>query len=185
MSFGGNFELYYINEKYVNLDMAYLVDLCEIGQELRVILNKMLLLGYVNTISNPLDEFNIVNKYPNKEFNGKKILHKKIWERRKRTFGHKLNDFLNECLVSKEFKRRKLRNHRIKQITSTIFLLNEIVCNKRYVRKVYNELYKFLTTRVLKHKDYYINNNLLVSTDMYFFQILSYLLKKIKLMKIA
>ena len=81
---------------------------------------------------------------------------------------HKITQFLRECGIEKETRKNKLSNSRIRQITYTLYIFNKIVSSegiKKNVRKDINELF---FGRIIYHKEYYNNNELLKSIYSYF-----------------
>lgn len=76
---------------------------------------------------------------------------------------YKIIQFLNNCNIGKDTRSKKLSNSRIRQITYTLYMFNEIVTSdgiKNNVKKDINELF---FDRIIKHKEYYNNNELLKS----------------------
>lgn len=86
---------------------------------------------------------------------------------------YKIIQFLNNCDIGKDTRSKKLSNSRIRQITYTLYMFNEIVTSdgiKNNVKKDINELF---FDRIIKHKEYYNNNNeLLKSIYCYFKKII-------------
>lgn len=86
---------------------------------------------------------------------------------------YKIIQFLNNCNIGKDTRSKKLSNSRIRQITYTLYMFNEIVTSdgiKNNVKKDINELF---FDRIIKHKEYYNNNNeLLKSIYCYFKKII-------------
>ena len=84
---------------------------------------------------------------------------------------YKIIQFLNNCDIGKDTRSKKLSNSRIRQITYTLYMFNEIVTSdgiKNNVKKDINELF---FNRIIKHKEYY-NNELLKSIYCYFQKII-------------
>lgn len=80
---------------------------------------------------------------------------------------YKIIQFLNNCDIGKDTRSKKLSNSRIRQITYTLYMFNEIVTSdgiKNNVKKDINELF---FDRIIKHKEYYNNNELLKSIYCY------------------
>lgn len=80
---------------------------------------------------------------------------------------YKIIQFLNNCNIGKDTRSKKLSNSRIRQITYTLYMFNEIVTSdgiKNNVKKDINELF---FDRIIKHKEYYNNNELLKSIYCY------------------
>lgn len=85
---------------------------------------------------------------------------------------YKIIQFLNNCNIGKDTRSKKLSNSRIRQITYTLYMFNEIVTSdgiKNNVKKDINELF---FDRIIKHKEYYNNNELLKSIYCYFKKII-------------
>ena len=84
----------------------------------------------------------------------------------------KIVDYLNSCGIGKETRDNKLSNSRIKQMTYTLYMFNEIVTSdgiKENVKKQINELF---FNRIIYNKEYYNNNELLKSIYAYFDKII-------------
>ena len=85
---------------------------------------------------------------------------------------YKIIQFLNNCNIGKDTRSKKLSNSRIRQITYTLYMFNEIVTSdgiKNNVKKDINELF---FDGIIKHKEYYNNNELLKSIYCYFKKII-------------
>ena len=79
---------------------------------------------------------------------------------------------MKECNIGKETRNNKLSNSRIRQITYTLYMFNKIVTSdgiKENVKKDINELF---FERIIRHKEYYNNNELLKSIYCYFKKII-------------
>ena len=68
----------------------------------------------------------------------------------------------------KKTKINKIRNNHIKQITYTLYMFNEIVTSNGIKQNVNKELNKLFLDRIILHKEYYNNNELLKSVYSYF-----------------
>lgn len=81
---------------------------------------------------------------------------------------YKIINYLKECNIGKDSRNNKLSNSRVRQITYTLYMFNEIVTSdgvKENVKKQINELF---FNRIIYNKEYYNNNELLKSTYKYF-----------------
>ena len=80
----------------------------------------------------------------------------------------KVVNYLKRCGIVKEKKKKKMSNSRIRQITYTLYMFNKIVTSddiKEVVKKEINELFY---DRIIYHKEYYSNNELLKSVYSFF-----------------
>lgn len=80
--------------------------------------------------------------------------------------------YLQECKIGKENRTNKLKNSRIRQITYTLYLFNEIVTSKGVKENVNHELSKLFYGRIIHNRKYYNNNELLKSIYEYFDKII-------------
>ena len=87
---------------------------------------------------------------------------------------YKILDFLNKCGISKDTRDNKLSNSRIRQITYTLYMFNEIVTSDGVKRNVVEDINKLFFDRIILHKEYYNNNELLKSIYSYFEKIIKY-----------
>lgn len=87
---------------------------------------------------------------------------------------YKIVNYLNLCGVGKESRDNKLSNSRIKQMTCTLYMFNEIVTSDGIKRNVIEDLNELFYDRIILHKEYYNNNELLKSIYSYFDKIISY-----------
>ena len=85
--------------------------------------------------------------------------------------------FLNECKIGKETRINKLSNSRIRQITYTLYMFNEIVTSDGIKEKVTKNINKLFFGRIIYHKEYYNNNELLKSVYLYFEKIINKIYK--------
>ena len=99
---------------------------------------------------------------------------------------YKIINFLEFCDVGKEMRIKKLSNSRIKQITYTLYMFNKIVTSDGIKENVINEINDLFYNRIIYHKEYYNNNELLKSVYAYFEKIIEKFYKKIlKILKIV
>jgi hypothetical protein len=87
---------------------------------------------------------------------------------------YKIVNYLNLCGVGKESRDNKLSNSRIKQMTCTLYMFNEIVTSDGIKRNVIEDLNELFYDRIILHKEYYNNNELLKSIYSYFDKIISH-----------
>ena len=81
-------------------------------------------------------------------------------------------DFLDKSGIGKEKRKNKLQNSRIRQITYVLYMFNELVTSDGVRESVTKKINYFFFNRVIKHREYYSNNNLLISVYNYFKQII-------------
>ena len=84
----------------------------------------------------------------------------------------KIVDYLNSCGIGKETRDNKLSNSRIKQMTYTLYMFNEIVTSEGVKRNVVDDINELFYERIILHKEYYNNNELLKSIYAYFDKII-------------
>ena len=85
---------------------------------------------------------------------------------------YKIHDFLNKCGINKEARDNKLSNSRIRQITYTLYMFNEIVTSDGVKQNVAEDINELFFDRIIHHKEYYNNNELLKSIYGYFEKII-------------
>lgn len=88
------------------------------------------------------------------------------------TADYKVIKYLNNCNIKKETRDNKLSNSRIRQITYTLYMFNEIVTSMGIKLNVTKDINKLFYERIILHKDYYNNNELLKSIYLYFDKII-------------
>lgn len=84
----------------------------------------------------------------------------------------KVVQFLNRCGIKKEARYLKLSNSRIRQITYTLYMFNEIVTSNGVKKNITDELNSLFYERIILHKEYYNNNELLKSIYLFFDKII-------------
>ena len=84
----------------------------------------------------------------------------------------KVVQFLNRCGLKKEARYLKLSNSRIRQITYTLYMFNEIVTSNGVKKNITDELNSLFYERIILHKEYYNNNELLKSIYLFFDKII-------------
>ena len=84
----------------------------------------------------------------------------------------KIVNYLNSCGIGKETRDNKLSNSRIKQMTYTLYMFNEIVTSEGVKRNVITNINELFYERIILHKEYYNNNELLKSIYTYFDKII-------------
>lgn len=85
---------------------------------------------------------------------------------------YKIISFLQNCGIEKETRKAKLSNSRIRQITYTLYMFNYIVTSSGVKQNVWEELNELFYGRIIYHKEYYNNNELLKSIYAYFSKII-------------
>ena len=83
-----------------------------------------------------------------------------------------VTNYLQECGIGNENRTNKLKNSRIRQITYTLYLFNEIVTSEGVKQNVNHELSKLFYGRIILNRKYYNNNGLLISIYEYFDKII-------------
>lgn len=81
---------------------------------------------------------------------------------------YKIVQYLKDCNIGKVTRNNKLSNSRIRQITYTLYMFNEIVTSDGIKENVNKEINKLFFDRIILHKEYYNNNELLKSIYSYF-----------------
>ena len=84
----------------------------------------------------------------------------------------KIIKFLKECGIGKETRSNKLSNSRIRQITYTLYMFNEIVTSEGIKKNINEDINELFFGRIIHHKEYYNNNELLKSVYGYFKKII-------------
>lgn len=85
---------------------------------------------------------------------------------------YKIISYLNSCGIRKETRDNKLSNSRIKQITYTLYMFNEIVTSDGVKENIKEDINNLFYGRIIVHKEYYNNNELLKSIYLYFDKII-------------
>lgn len=81
-------------------------------------------------------------------------------------------DYLIECEIGKKTRINKLSNIRIRQITYTLYIFNDIVTSEGIKHNIREEINKLFFERINYHQEYYTNNELLKSVYLYFKKII-------------
>ena len=84
----------------------------------------------------------------------------------------KVMDYLIECEIGKKTRVNKLSNIRIRQITYTLYIFNDIVTSVGIKHNIREEINKLFFERINYHQEYYTNNELLKSVYLYFKKII-------------
>ena len=84
----------------------------------------------------------------------------------------KVIKFLKECGIGKGTRSNKLSNSRIRQITYTLYMFNEIVTSEGIKKNINEDINELFFGRIIHHKEYYNNNELLKSVYEYFKKII-------------
>ncbi|MCI7241221.1 MAG: Abi family protein [Bacilli bacterium] len=77
-------------------------------------------------------------------------------------------NYLKDCNIGKENRNNKLSNSRIRQITYTLCMFNIVVTSEGIKYNIKKEIKKLFYNRIVLHKEYYNNNELLKSIYNYF-----------------
>lgn len=81
-------------------------------------------------------------------------------------------NYLDECDISIKTKNKKLSNSRIRQITYALYMFEKIVTSNGVKKGVTKKLNELFYIRIPKNKDFYKNNELLLSVYEYFDKIM-------------
>ena len=81
---------------------------------------------------------------------------------------YKIVQYLKDCDIGKVTRHNKLSNSRIRQITYTLYMFNEIVTSNGIKENINKEINQLFFDRIILHKEYYNNNELLKSIYSYF-----------------
>jgi len=85
---------------------------------------------------------------------------------------YKILAYLNNCNIRKDTRDNKLSNSRIRQMTYTLYMFNEIVTSKGIKKNIIEDINNLFYGRINSHKEYYNNNELLKSIYTYFDKII-------------
>jgi len=85
---------------------------------------------------------------------------------------YKIVSYLNNCGIKKETRTNKLSNSRIRQITYTLYMFNEVVTSLGVKKNINDDINNLFYERIILHKEYYNNNELLKSIYDYFDKII-------------
>ena len=85
---------------------------------------------------------------------------------------YKIINYLRIADIGKDSRNNKLSNSRIRQITYTFYMFNEIVTSNGIKENVKNEINNLVFNRIIYNKEYYNNNELLKSIYRYFKKII-------------
>ena len=85
---------------------------------------------------------------------------------------YKILAYLNSCNIRKDTRDNKLSNSRIRQMTYTLYMFNEIVTSKGIKKNIIEDINNLFYGRINLHKEYYNNNELLKSIYTYFDKII-------------
>ena len=81
---------------------------------------------------------------------------------------YKIIQYLKNCNIGKSTRNNKLSNSRIRQITYTLYMFNEVVTSNDIKENINKEINELFFNRIILHKEYYNNNKLLKSIYKYF-----------------
>ena len=79
-----------------------------------------------------------------------------------------VNQFLSNCKISDNARKKRMENNRIRQITYTIYLHSEFVTSSGVRSNVLDDLKNIINNRSLIHKKFYKNNQQLQSIYKFF-----------------
>lgn len=85
---------------------------------------------------------------------------------------YQIVQYLKDCGIGKETRYNKLSNSRVRQITYTLYMFNEIVTSNGIKKNVKEDINNLFFRRIINHKEYYNNNELLKSLYLYFKKII-------------
>ena len=85
----------------------------------------------------------------------------------------KIQKYLRKCGINSFSGNKKLKNTRIRQITYTLYMFNNIVTSVGVKENIKDDIKKLFYGRIIHHKEYY-NNKLLKSVYLYFEKIIEY-----------
>ena len=84
----------------------------------------------------------------------------------------KITDYLDNCDISVRAKTKRLSNSRIRQITYALYMFNKVVTSDGVKKGVTEKLNELFYERIPREKDFYKNNELLLSVYDYFDKII-------------
>ncbi|MGB3367802.1 MAG: Abi family protein [Acidaminobacteraceae bacterium] len=116
--------------------------------------NVSYLLRYVNQLRNAVAHNNcIINKlYPLSPESVRRI-----------STDNKVSNFLLSLGIKAKMKETKMKNPRINQIATTLYIFDNVVTSDRIKKYKYEELNKLVTERMIYHKEYYQNNPTIIT----------------------
>ena len=85
---------------------------------------------------------------------------------------YKIVQYLKDCDIGKKTRNNKLSNSRIRQITYTLYMFNKVVTSEVIRENVTKEINDLFFGRIILHKEYYNNNELLKSIYSFFKKII-------------
>ena len=85
---------------------------------------------------------------------------------------YKIIKFLKDCRIGKQTRDNKLSNSRIRQMTYALYMFDEIVTSNGIKKNIIEDINELFFKRIIKHKEYYNNNELLKSIYLYFKKII-------------
>ena len=139
-----NFYEFFIKKYHISGDIKYIYILREIKK----------LRNAVAHNDNILDDLNCQKEYINIE---KTII-----------------DYLENIFQNKRYRISKLSNNRVRQLTYTLYMFNEIVTSDGIKYDVKRKLKKFFYKRIPMNKEYYKDNELLKSVYEYFDKLIKF-----------
>lgn len=95
----------------------------------------------------------------------------------------KIINYLDKCGIGKKTRDYKLSNSRLRQMTYALYMFNEIVTSDGIKSNIYHDINKLFYNRIILHKEYYNNNELLKSVYNYFDKIITRIILNSKLIR--
>lgn len=88
---------------------------------------------------------------------------------------YKVMQFLSKAKISNDMRNNKMKNPRLKQIVTMIYVFEKVVTSRAIKETRYAELEELINVRMKRNKDYYRNNPTIISTFKFIEKISIYL----------